>query len=288
MSYEAQEISREDGSPVELYRWDNGIEEFYHTSGAEAVSFGGNLYLPAAIKRTNITVRQREPASTTLQITMPNTEEYVGRYVSGPPFAVDRLTIFRFHATDGGLETITYFEGDVSTVKFNQATGLATVLVSPVSGVFSQNTPRRSYSGLCQNVLYDDQCKAVESNFSFAVTVTAVSANGLTITVSGAGIGSQAAGYFPGGRLKYADPQNPDQRYILSFDGTDTLTIQTPFRSLGPGASMLMSAGCAHDIDTCRDKFSNDINYGGFPLVPNRNLFKDGVVVRGPITDRAG
>jgi hypothetical protein len=40
-----------------------------------------------------------------------------------------------------------------------------------------------------------------------------------------------------------------------------------------------MYAGCDHLLATCRDRFSNVANFGGFPWIPQKNPFSGDAIV---------
>jgi hypothetical protein len=67
-----------------------------------------------------------------------------------------------------------------------------------------------------------------------------------------------------------------DRRLILSSSG-DVLTLLLPFTSSPLGSTVIVFAGCDHTIATCKSKFNNVVNYGGFAFVPTKNIFQTGI-----------
>jgi hypothetical protein len=52
------------------------------------------------------------------------------------------------------------------------------------------------------------------------------------------------------------------------------LTLQAAISGMQIGDAVTITAGCRHDIQTCRNVFDNVPNYGGFPQLPTVNPFK--------------
>jgi uncharacterized phage protein (TIGR02218 family) len=284
VSYSGQESSVESGKPIELYLFVNeGLvtEKYAYTSATQNVTFDSVTYTPKIIERTKISVERAEPGTDKgLELTLPASDALVLRYTTSVPPKRDLVTIYRRHANDGATpETITYYRGYISSVSFQGH--VAKVKVAPFATILSRNVPKRIYRGLCTHVLYDTECKVLSSNpsFSFAVNVTAVSTDGLTVTIAGTGIGGRAADYYDGGMLRRG---SIDRRMVLDFvdtgSNTGTCKVLLPFPSLAVGEVMTLLAGCDHSITTCRTKFANEVNYGGFPWVPTRNPFNTGIV----------
>lgn len=61
-------------------------------------------------------------------------------------------------------------------------------------------------------------------------------------------------------------------RYISAHLGS-TVTLSNQIPELTAGKQVEVYPGCDHTLATCRDKFGNHINFGGFPWIPGRNPF---------------
>ncbi len=288
MSLATIEESVEDGQPIELYRFTNLEETFRYTSGQEEVLFDGSTYVPTEISRTS---SGKEDINTraTLVLKLPNTDPLVRRYVIGLPATPDKVVVYRQHSTDGGSpETVILFSGQIENVGFTG--NEAKVNVVSTVNFLGKPMPRQTMRSMCNHILFDTRCKAAEANFSMIVTVTAISTDGLTITVNGgidtivdtglqlsAQIAADAA-YFNGGVLSRS---NLEQRSILSTvdlgGNVVDFSMLIGYQSLSVGGTLLLLAGCDHNFSTCRVKFSNHQQYGGFPYVPRKNPFDSGV-----------
>jgi hypothetical protein len=74
-----------------------------------------------------------------------------------------------------------------------------------------------------------------------------------------------------------------DLRYIIDHSGTQ-LTLIVPLSDLtedvndsSGDALVALYPGCDHTRETCKDKFDNLANYGGFPWIPSKNPFANSV-----------
>ena len=61
-----------------------------------------------------------------------------------------------------------------------------------------------------------------------------------------------------------------ERRLIVDQTGA-VLTLLAPFTGVANGTACTIYAGCDHTVETCRDKFSNVIHYGGFPFLHWKN-----------------
>ncbi len=285
MSLATIEASVEDGQPIELYRFTNLEETFLYTSSQEEVIFGGSIYVPTEISRTS-SGKESINIRATLVLKLPNTDPLVRRYVIGLPATSDKVVVYRQHSTDGGSpETVILFSGQIENVGFTG--NEAKVNVVSTVNFLGKPMPRQTMRNMCNHILFDTRCKVQESNFSMITTVTDISADGLTVTVDGgsntildtglqlsAQIAANAA-YFNGGVLSRS---NLEQRSILSTvdlgGNVASFGVLIGYQNLSVGNTLALLAGCDHNFTTCRVKFSNHQQYGGFPYVPRKNPFE--------------
>lgn len=274
MTYAQFETSTESGQPIELYEFSIGATTYYWTSAEDTVTVSAQDYEPlAGLSRSKIG-QGPEERDATLTVTMPAINPFVRPYIAAVPSTRATVKILRLHRPDfPGPEVVTIFEGIVKAVNFDQDGGrVAKVAVEPLVGATSRPVPQFTYQGLCNHVLYDDQCQVddTDPNYRATLTVTAVAGNVLTI----AGLAGFGDGWFTGGVVEING--GLDARLIIDQTGND-VTLHLPFPSSPLGTLAIVLAGCAHDITTCKNKFDNVINYGGFAFVPTINIFETGV-----------
>lgn len=289
MAFETFDESVEDAQPQELFLFSNIEETFAYTSGQESFFFDNNTYEPKAISRTSEEIESQQRRRQVV-VKLPITDPFVLRYVRTPPASQDDLRIHRLHTTDGPTpEVLLLFDGRVTNVAFTGNEAKINALSR--GSVLEQNIPLQTCRNTCNHVLYDLRtCAVPEADFKMNVDVAAVSADGLTVTISGGtnvlpdtGLELSAQltadpAYFLGGFLTRAGIEN---RMVLSM--TDLggnladITLLIPFQTISPSLTIELFAGCDHQFPTCIAKFANTERYGGFPFVPRKNPFAVGV-----------
>lgn len=287
MTYAAQEDSVEGGQPVELYLFTNSESKFAYTSGQETIVFGGNTFVPRPISRSESTIESQQ-SDRRLVLKIPLNDAFVQRYVTTLPATPDKLTVFRFHSTDGANEVVTLFVGEVANVAITGNEAKINVLSS--GSILAEQMPNQTFRNLCNHILYDAFCAVDDSQFRMSVTITAISADGLSLTVSGGsntipntGLELSAqltadATFFDGGFVRRSGIEH--RMVLTSVDNggnSATFTILLPFETLDTGTVIELFAGCDHQFPTCIAKFANTERYGGFPFVPGNNPFEVGV-----------
>jgi len=266
MTFEAQETSQEGGRPVEIYTFTIGATVYRYTSAEDELVFASFTYFPRQIARSSSSQALGEHQRA-LEITLPTEDEVSRRFigiVSGVPMFVQ---VVRFHR--GDTEAFVVWDGRVAGASFRQGGAQCALQVITTEAAFSRPVPRFKFQGLCNHVLYDAGCKVVKADFSYTGTVGMVSGN--EIEVIGL-FAAKGADWAPAGYVT----KNNDYRLIMGQFG-DVLTIPLPFGAT-PTGTVDVVAGCDHILNSdCVVKFTNAINFGGFPYVPTRNPFVVGV-----------
>ncbi|MEE8551593.1 MAG: phage BR0599 family protein [Gemmatimonadota bacterium] len=287
MTFIAQEESIEDGQPIELFLFQNLESKFAYTSGQEEVAFDGNTYIPRPISRTEPEV-QSQQSDRNLVIKMPLNDPFVARYVNTLPASPDSITIFKFHSTDLGTEVVKFFVGEVAHVA---VTGNEAKVNALSSGrVLAEQIPKQTFRNLCNHVLYDAFCAVDDSQFKMSTSVVAISADSLSITVSGGSnvilntgleLSAQLTAdptFFDAGFFRRAGIEH--RMVLTSVDNggnSATFGVLLPFETLEVDTVLELFAGCDHQFPTCIAKFANTERYGGFPFIPRKNPFEVGV-----------
>lgn len=273
MSFSTYENSVESGSPVELYEISIGTDIYRLSSTEDDYTFGSDVYTGSAINRTNIGVGQ-DQRTQLINFELPSSHPFVQRYVLIAPGQRATISVFRFHRLDTpGLERVLTFKGIVRSVAFTRQGNAAQVACMPLTGGLSRQVPRFTYQAPCNHVLFDDRCKvALDLTTSYSGTVTAVSGSDVTVN----GLSAKGSGWAVGGYI--TNTTNDDYRLILAQSG-DTITLLLPFPAdlAVLGQTFVVTAGCDHSIATCKSKFDNVANYGGFAFVPTKNPFETGL-----------
>ncbi|MCP4897726.1 MAG: DUF2163 domain-containing protein [bacterium] len=269
MAYGTFEDSAEGGRPIELYTFTIGASVTRYTSAEDTVTYSANQYLPRTIDRSAPTLFSGDKGGASqLEVTMPADDPIAARYIGIVPPETVHVQIIRFHRGDSPNGEIIW-DGRIISAKFVQQGARAILYSVSSESALSRPVPGRKYQSLCNHVLYDALCQVNKASYQYTNTVTDVT--GDTITVSGL-FASKGDDWAQGGTIEFGD----DKRLIVDHTG-DVLTLNIPFYADVDGETVDVYAGCAHDITTCNAKFSNAINYGGFPYVPHRNILNLGL-----------
>jgi uncharacterized phage protein (TIGR02218 family) len=123
--------------------------------------------------------------------------------------------------------------------------------------------PRNIYSPACQHVLYDSGCGLMKSAYGTAGTVGAGSTASLINW-------SAATANFVQGTLTFSSGVNNGVTVnIKSAVAGVSLTLSYPLLNApAAGDTFIAYWGCDHTQNTCQTKFSNLVNFRGFPYIP--------------------
>lgn len=266
MTFRAIEDSAYLGEPIELYEFNRGAQNWRYTSSDQNETAAGILYSTFPIRRAKIEQTQ-ELAKNSINITAARNLPFAQQYIISPPSGVVSLRVMQTHRTDTDSEIIVIWIGRVVNVRFSESE--VTIRCESIFTSLRRPALRRVYQTTCPHVLYGPICQANSTSFQLATTVNTVS--GVTITSND--LSSQADGYWTGGYIEWSNEGVTNRRFILSHTGT-SITINLPFQGIAVGDNINVFPGCDHTLSTCVNKFSNELNYGGFPYIPDKSPFE--------------
>lgn len=110
-------------------------------------------------------------------------------------------------------------------------------------------------------------CTLNEASYTYTGTVTATSVDRLVFTVSGI---SQPAQFLQNGILTWTSGSNAGLKYEVKShtSGPTVIELYLPtFVAIEVGNQFTVTAGCDKSLATCKSKFNNLINFGGFPHI---------------------
>lgn len=115
-------------------------------------------------------------------------------------------------------------------------------------------------------------CTLNPVTYTVTGTVTAEVASKLKFTASGI---TQASGYYTGGTVTFTSGLNNGNSYtVKSYDGTNVTLYLPSGYSIQVGDTFEITAGCDKTFTTCKNKFNNEINFGGFPHIKGEINYK--------------
>jgi uncharacterized phage protein (TIGR02218 family) len=141
---------------------------------------------------------------------------------------------------------------------------------------YLQQPRGRLFQYTCDADVGDGRCKVALSDPAYRAEgeiVGAASTRRFTV----AGLDGYESGWFARGLLRFtsgaADGQGMEVRCHVKADGGVTIELWAPARGpLLPGQTFAVTAGCDKHLATCRTKFSNAVNFRGFPHMPGNDF----------------
>lgn len=248
---------------VELYKFTAGTTTFAYTNDQAAVEYNGVTFEPAYIDRDSIKATQ-QIARSGLSVHLPRDAGLVALYLRQPPMQIVELEIYQ----QTELATALIWVGRVMTVEREDSEAVAhceSIFTSTQRAGLRARIQRN-----CRHALYDKNCTINKNLFALNATILTVTGN----IINAAAFSSKPDGWFTGGLLQFG-AGTPEWRTIVDHDsGAAIVSIDWPL-TLNPGDAVIAYAGCDHLFDTCKTKFSNELNYGGEPSIPKLNPFGD-------------
>lgn len=119
----------------------------------------------------------------------------------------------------------------------------------------------------CDAELGDARCGVAMAGFGAAGTVVARAGTGIYVV---SGLDAFGDGWFSGGRLT---SEGQSYRVTAHRRGTEGILVTLDGGDdLAPGFAFAITAGCDKAFSTCRDKFTNTLNFRGFPHLPGNDV----------------
>ena len=268
MTFEQYEQSPEGGHKVYLYTWRRGATTWRYANYDRNIGAGVNTYAAAPIQHDAIE-QSTDVQRMEMRVETPIDHPVAVQFRAQAPTETITLTIAAMHVNDPDQEVRAAWTGRVISVDVDLPRNKAIIQHSPTYTSLSRLGLRRRAQTKCPHVLYGTACKASQALFQVIATVTNMS--GVTITAND--FGGKPAKYWDGGYIEYQSNGLTERRGIMSATGV-TLTLSAPPVGLAIGQSVTALPGCDHTTGAngCQ-KFSNILNYGGFPEFPRKNPF---------------
>lgn len=146
--------------------------------------------------------------------------------------------------------------GDGFTVEMLGATSFLDETIAPVT------------SPTCRAGFGDRQCKISRHRHQIELPITGIVEDQIVF----AGLSGQAASY-GFGELRFLGGANAGLSFtILSGQGNAVRLADQPLHPVTEGMRVRLTAGCDRNFSTCRDRFSNSLNFRGEPYLPGNDL----------------
>lgn len=231
---------------------------------------GDELYQKTAIQRTDVE-QKKELTKASVTVKIPIDHPFSTFLLSSFFEQLISLTIFeRIDST-----TSVFWKGRLASIQ--PANAELSLVFESIFTSLRRPGLRATFQRNCRFALYGKGCNLNPATFAMPGTMTAISANVLTVTEADA----QVDGYFTGGMVGAPDGS---LSYIVSHVGSQIViqrisaALLQAFALTGPATTITMYPGCDHSRLTCHTKFSNVLNYGGFDWIPNKNPMSESIV----------
>lgn len=272
MTYEANEISTQDGQIVSLYEFKWGETIWRYTSADQTITITQDAvdvdYEPIAIYDDGMV--QGGSSNNDMTVTVQNDIPLVDLFRSTPPSGSIWLTIRRKHFGDPNDDWFVYWLGTIGNVKKGGMSD-AKIIGRTILASFKRTGLRLSWSRNCPHMLYDTECRVNPDDFGVAATITAI-ADGV-VTVDAAG--GHPQGYFDGGLIRWQATIEGtfDRRSIEESPSATSFRIFGSTDRLGVGMAVTLYPGCDLTTATCDGRFNNLANHGGLEQMSGDNPF---------------
>ena len=161
------------------------------------------------------------------------------------------------------IGSVILFKGRIGAIDSIGRTS-AQITVNSDLVLLDMQMPRNTYSPFCQHVLYDSGCTLSKAAHATTGAVGAGSTNAVLNWASASQNFAQGTLIFTSGALSGVSVS------IKSVITSTSMTYAYPLIAVpAPGDTFTAYWGCDHTQATCNTKFSNKVNFRGFPYVPN-------------------
>jgi uncharacterized phage protein (TIGR02218 family) len=263
-------------TPFECYEFHSEGTFWRYTSSEKQVTVNGDVFDPEPVIRQGVE-QGTDFSGEQLDVQLGEHTAIVDAYRSAPYGVPFHLRVYREHMGALTPGVVAIFEGEVADVKV--AEGVATFTVNNAAQLVNRTIPRYTHQSLCNHQLYGSLCKAVRATYEVTDTVVDVGVADL-MWVEFADVAVKPADYYTGGVMTWVDPNGlTRKRFIMRDDVPNSrVYLLSPFPfAFAIGDSIEVVPGCDRQYATCRDKFANTQNFGGFPWSKTRDPRK-GVV----------
>lgn len=246
----------------ELYEiFDNIGNQYYYTSINKDIEKNGKTYIATQIWRSGLEFDNLEKDILSMQVA----------YNVLPFKNLLNLSkdLFKIKITNQSGHVL--FFGTISNVNFDVDNGLINVVCSSITKLLECNIPRKRFTSLCNNDLYDQECTLDKELFKIIVNVDNYEIiNNRTIKIN-----QNLDNSILNGQIIFNNQKN----MIMKIENINNYTLVTLFfnliidNSINNDNQLYIYKGCDKNHNTCSQRFNNINNFNGFPSVPNQNYF---------------
>lgn len=258
----------EDGEPVELFEFTQGIKKWYFTDGIDPIVYQSKTYVSAPIDRDEIN-QTDDFYQAGVKLRFPRDNEFAHQFIGFSPDLPTTMTLYRGPYPNGPFDF--YWRGRIVS---GGAEG-TTITLECESVFTSLKRPglRARYERVCRHILYGTGCRVNQTVYQVEDKIQSI-ARQVEFTMTGVTSGFPE-GHFTGG---IAIAEDDSVRFITRHAGA-VVEVARPFVGVVAEQQLKLYPGCDHSMSTCNNKFNNIDNFGGFPYIPTKNPFGGSPIV---------
>ena len=272
---------------VELYQLKHGDKTWNFTSARKTVVHNSIEYLPVrGLQRTVIEDESIDKCDT--EVTFPqmsllnqNGDDLKAVFINKIFYGGVTITILELLNN----ETLVLHKGRVTQPKFDESADTMTLVCETGESYLNRNILTRKFQATCPNSIYDRFCGLSFEQWSFDVTVTAISDLNISFTVNPTlvidengdpvldvlGVPVMETKTYPDGYL-YLGLLVKDSVHTLLITGSGTgAKLYRQHIGLQVGDVVRLAPGCDQSLKMCHEKFANNLRFAGHPFIPNSN-----------------
>lgn len=268
MTYNALEVSNNDGQPIGFYKFNVGSKAWFYTSADRDIDFDGDTYLAVAITDDGVKQGGGTASGDDLTISAQADLELLQLYIGTPPSTAVAVTVRRQHYGDS--EAPIQWVGTIGSVKRTNLAASDIICKTQMPGGQKRAGPRLCWERACPHVIYDNGCKLNPADWGVAGVVTVLTPTVLNVDT----VSDHPAGWFDGGYIEWEFfPGVLERRGLVGHVGSNGLKILGLTDGLALAQEVTLYPGDDRTAQTCNDKFSNIDNYGGIRHLPGKSPF---------------
>lgn len=265
MTFLGRETSVAAGAPVRLYEFQRGIFRWRYTNADRRITWQTLDFDPVAISDDGIR-ETGEATADALTITVPHDLPVAKLFRGAPPADDISLLIRDMHYGDS--EALVSYIGDVEGVRW-PTPQQARITCQSLAASMRRAGLRLTYERACAHALYDRNCRVNRDLFAIAATVQSMDG----ATISSGTFDAQPDGWFDGGYVEWSIGSGETDRRGIERHVGAALTLLGGTYGLSAGQNVIAYPGCLRTAAVCNAKFTNLVNYGGFPHLPGKSPF---------------
>ena len=184
------------------------------------------------------------------------------QFAAGGGFDGATIEVNRFFASDwqsAACGSLNMFSGDIAEVDVDAT--MVTLNCKSKLQRLNIKLPRNMFQAGCVHTLYDEGCTLNPASFTVTGSVSANSTTSVIYTDR-----TENSGHFDLGTITISGVT----RSVRSYNNTGGAFEVVPPLPTAPAAATTFTAkpGCDKQKATCENKFSNVVNFRGFPFIP--------------------